>query len=109
MSLRKVWHGFCVLYIVIKTTDKMWVRDKKGQRVYVTYISDVEPNKGGYYCETYTNDDFGQKIDDFCIHLDDLPSGFEQMHYNEQEKAIKNYIKDYYKDTELNLNYRFDK
>jgi len=87
----------------------MYVKDKKGQRVYVTHIDDVEPNKGGYYCETYTNDDCGHKIDDFCIHIEDLPKGFEQMDYNGKERAVKHYIKKYYKDTELNLKYRFDK
>jgi hypothetical protein len=76
----------------------MWTKDKKGQRVYVTYIEDCEPNKGGYYCETYTDDFCGHKIDDFCIHVGDCEL---------TEKGIKEYIKNYYKNEVLDLNYEF--
>lgn len=76
----------------------MWVKDKAGHRVYVTYIEDCEPNKGGYYCETYTDDFCGRKIDDFCIHEGDCEL---------TEKGIREYIKNYYKDEVLDLNYTF--
>lgn len=78
----------------------MWVKDKIGQRVYVTFTPDVEPNKGGLYCETFTDDRMEEKIDDFCIHSGDCEMTRE---------GIEGYIADYYKDTELDLNYNFYK
>ena len=77
----------------------MWVKDKKGQRVYVTYIDDCGDNVGGQYCETYTDDYCGKKIDDFCIHIGDCEM---------TEEGIKAYIRDYYKDMELDLGFSFD-
>ena len=77
----------------------MWVTDKQGQRVYVTFIPDVEPNKGGFYCETYTDDRCDRKIDDFCIHEGDCEL---------TDKGIREYITNYYKDEVLNLEWDFD-
>lgn len=35
-------------------------------RVTVSFVEDVEPNKGGYYCEVELNKD--PYRDNFCIH-----------------------------------------
>ena len=76
----------------------MWVTDKGGQKVYVTFVPDYEPNEGGLYCETYTDDRCDKKIDDFCIHKGDCD--FTQA-------GIESFIKDHYKDEVLDLNYDF--
>lgn len=76
----------------------MWVKDKKGQEVYVTFVPDVEPNEGGLYCETYTDDRCDNKIDDFCIHKGDCEM---------TQAGIENYIRNYYKDEVLDLDYTF--
>lgn len=77
----------------------MWVKDKKGQWVYVSYVPDCEPNEGGIYCETYVNELMDKKIDDFCIHRDDCDCS--------SVCAVEQHIADYYKDIELDLNYNF--
>ena len=35
--------------------------------LYVSATPDCEPNEGGYYCQVYANEDYGDQIDDFCI------------------------------------------
>ena len=82
-------------------------QDKAGQTIYITYIPDCEYNEGGYYCETYSDENFDNKIDDFCIHPDDIP-GLENMTWQEEEKAIEEYIAHYYDDEVLDLNWDFD-
>ena len=72
--------------------------DKAGQTVYVTYIPDCEDNAGGFYCETYADENFDRKIDDFCFHPEDA---------NMTEEGIKDFIRDYYKEITLDLNYEF--
>lgn len=42
----------------------------KGTKVWVHAIEDVDPNKGGYYCEIYLNPN-EDRYDDFCIHRED--------------------------------------
>lgn len=37
-----------------------------GQVVYLAFVDDVEPNKGGYYVEVYL-DPNGDRWDDFCV------------------------------------------
>ena len=76
----------------------MWVTDKKGQKVYVTYIPDCDENEGGFYCETYTDDNCDNKIDDFCIHKGDCDF---------TEKGIETYIKNYYLDEILDMDFVF--
>ena len=77
----------------------MVATDKLGQKVYVTYIPDCGDNEGGFYCETYSDRNFDHKIDDFCIHEGDCEL---------TEEGIKEYIKNYYKEEELDLDYDFD-
>lgn len=36
--------------------------------LYVSATPDCEPNEGGYYCQVYADEDYGDQIDDFCIH-----------------------------------------
>ena len=45
-------------------------KTKKGTKVWVNVLSDVEPNLGGFYCEIHINM-FGDRFDDFCIHPED--------------------------------------
>lgn len=75
-------------------------KDKAGQIVYVSYIPDCEPNDGGLYCETYSDQWCDNKIDDFCIHPEDCNCG--------STLEVKKYIQDYYRDEVLDLNYDFD-
>lgn len=35
--------------------------------LYVSATPDCEPNEGGYYCQVYADEDYGDQIDDFCI------------------------------------------
>lgn len=39
---------------------------------YITLTDDCGPNEGGYYCQVYQDQDYSEKIDDFCIHPDEL-------------------------------------
>lgn len=77
----------------------MWVTDKKGQKVYVTFIPDCGENEGGLYCETYTDDRCDKKIDDFCIHKGDCDF---------TKEGIEGYIGNYYKEEVLDLDYDFN-
>lgn len=77
----------------------MWVTDKNGQMVYISYIPDCGENEGGLYCETWTDEYYNHKIDDFCIHKGDCD--FTQ-------EGIEEYIKNYYKDEVLDLSFNFD-
>ena len=43
--------------------------------LYVSATPDCEPNEGGYYCQVYADEDYGDQIDDFCIHPDELEEG----------------------------------
>lgn len=78
-------------------------RDKKGQTIYITYISDCDENAGGFYCEVYADENCDRKIDDFCIHAGDFQPYFGADFYD----RLEDYIRHYYDDTELDLNYRF--
>lgn len=82
-------------------------KDKAGQTVYITSTPDCEYNKDGYYCEAYSDRNCDHKIDDFCIHPDDIP-GYKNMPWQEQEKAIEKYMAHYYDDKVLDINYNFD-
>ena len=82
------------------------VKDKKGQTAYVSHVHDCEDNPDGLYCETYSDDDCGHKIDDFVIRPENIP-GFYEMSREERQEAINRYIANYYKDTVLDLNYNF--
>lgn len=45
--------------------------------LYVSATPDCEPNEGGYYCQVYADEDYGDQIDDFCIHPDELEENDE--------------------------------
>ena len=75
-------------------------KDKAGQTIYINHTPDCEYNEGGYYCETYSDEDCDHKIDDFCIHTDDCDC--------EDEGAVLEYMSHYYDDEVLDLNFDFD-
>lgn len=47
--------------------------------LYVSATPDCEPNEGGYYCQVYADEDYGDQIDDFCIHPDELEENDDMM------------------------------
>lgn len=51
---------------MIKTTTK------NGVSLFISLCDDVEPNKGGYYCEVYLDEDCNEEFDNFVIHKEDL-------------------------------------
>lgn len=40
--------------------------------LFISLCDDVEPNKGGYYCEVYLDEDCITEFDNFVIHKEDL-------------------------------------
>ena len=48
------------------------VKTKNGVPLFISLCDDVEPNKGGYYCEVYLDDDCIEDFDNFVIHKEDL-------------------------------------
>ena len=74
-------------------------KDKAGQTIYITYINDCAENEGGFYCETYSDDNCDNKIDDFCVHPDDC----DCRNYDE----VEDYIRHYYDNEVLDLNWIF--
>ena len=48
--------------------------------LYVSATPDCEPNEGGYYCQVYADEDYGDQIDDFCIHPDELEENDDIKH-----------------------------
>lgn len=48
------------------------VYTKNGIALFISLCDDVEPNKGGYYCEVYLNEDGITEFDNFVIHKEDL-------------------------------------
>ena len=48
------------------------VYTKNGIALFISLCDDVEPNKGGYYCEVYLNEDCISEYDNFVIHKEDL-------------------------------------
>lgn len=39
---------------------------------YITHIEDCSENKGGYFCQVYTNSTLDYELDYFCIHKENL-------------------------------------
>ena len=83
------------------------VFDKIGQKVYVSYVPDCGYNVGGLYCEVYFDKNGDHKIDDFCVHPDDIPH-YDNYNYDEKEMLMTEYILDYYKNEILDLNFNFE-
>ena len=48
------------------------VYTKNGIALFISLCDDVEPNKGGYYCEVYLDEDCITEFDNFVIHKEDL-------------------------------------
>jgi hypothetical protein len=48
------------------------VTTKNGLDLYISLCDDVDPNKGGYYCEVYLDGYNYFDIDNFVIHKEDL-------------------------------------
>lgn len=72
---------------------------KYGETVYVSYIDDVDPNEGGYYCEV--EKDFGDKneivlhvVDNFVIHREDI----EGLSCDGLDSKLEELTKDYLKE-----------
>lgn len=42
----------------------------KGTPVWLAFVPDCDYNTGGWYVEIYL-DEYGDRFDDFCIHVDD--------------------------------------
>lgn len=66
---------------------------RKGTPVWVSTIKDVEPNKGGLYCEIYLNM-YGDRFDDFCIHEGDCDLNNDRdviKHVREYVSTINEY------------------
>jgi hypothetical protein len=60
---------------------------KNGVKVYVTRTYDVEPNKGGFYCAVYLDENCDHKVDDFCISADVVKLDLDGLY-------IEKYIRD---------------
>lgn len=45
----------------------MIAQTKKGTKVALAFVDDVEPNEGGFYVEVYDGDMMNY-IDNFCVH-----------------------------------------
>lgn len=59
--------------------------------VWITYVSDLKEYKGGCFCEVYADEDFNERLDDFCI----SPEECDCTNEIEIEKFIKEYSKKY--------------
>jgi hypothetical protein len=65
---------------------------KNGVDLFISLCDDVEPNKGGYYCEVYLEDDDCLCIDNFVIHKEDLDC------YEDREAGINEICEAYAKE-----------
>ncbi|MDR1502273.1 MAG: hypothetical protein LBT43_07450 [Prevotella sp.] len=52
----------------------------------VTFTDDCDENKGGYYCQVYSDADYNCEIDYFCIHPEDFTND------NDVERLAREYI-----------------
>lgn len=85
---------------MVETTDKL------GQTVYITMTDDPE---GGYYCETYADENCDRKIDDFYVPASICSQRTPWMHvrYDNVEEIVENYCRHHYDDEVLDLNWKF--
>ena len=56
--------------------------------LYVSATPDCEPNEGGYYCQVYADEDYGDQIDDFCIHPDELEENDDIKHWGKVNRMV---------------------
>ena len=47
----------------------------KGTKVWVDYVPDSAPNRGGYYCQVHLDGVFDDEVDNFVIHADCIKMG----------------------------------
>ena len=78
-------------------------KDKAGQTIYITYINHFGENEVGYYCETYSDENCDNKIDDFCVH----PGDFQPWSGSDFYDRLEDYIAHHYDDETLDLNWKF--
>ena len=62
---------------------------KNGVKVYVTRTYDVEPNKGGFYCAVYLDENCDHKVDDFSISADVVNLDLDELYI---EKHIRDTV-----------------
>ena len=57
--------------------------------------NDYGENKGGYFCQVYTDENFQNEIDNFCLHHEDCENQtpYEIDEMIEQVIALSNYSK----------------
>lgn len=67
--------------------------DRKGNKVFVTICDDCGENKGGYYCQVYTDDNCENEIDYFTLHHEDCKNitDYELDEMIEEVIALSNY------------------
>lgn len=68
------------------------VMTKNGVKLYVTFVEDVFPNEGGYYCDIYLDDSCCDEVDNFVIHPFELVDG------KTPEDVAKTYIENEFDD-----------
>ena len=59
--------------------------------LYVSATPDCEPNEGGYYCQVYADEDYGDQIDDFCIHPDELEENDDIKHWGKVMRWLQSH------------------
>lgn len=67
------------------------VTTKNGLDLFIGLFDDVDPNKGGYYCEVYLDEGDCIDIDNFVIHKDDLDC------FEDRQEGIETHCKVYAK------------
>lgn len=65
------------------------VTTKNGLDLFIGLFDDVDPNKGGYYCEVYLDEGDCLNIDNFVIHKDDLDC------FEDRQEGIETHCKVY--------------
>lgn len=68
---------------------------RNGVKLYVSFVEDVFPNKGGYYCEIYLDDGGCNEVDNFVIH------SFELVNGKTPEEIAKTYIENEFDDMSI--------
>ncbi len=63
-------------------------RTKKGTKVFVSLVADVDPNEGGWYVEIYPADGKDMRIDDMCVHPEDCDCSNDE----EVDACIQRYL-----------------
>lgn len=49
------------------------------RRVYVSFTDDTHPNKGGYFCQVYQDEDMEFEIDNFVIQSASLKGAEDKL------------------------------